>query len=99
MILGRLRHSWPRTLAEARALQERLRARARQSGGPRRVRLVAGADLAYRADGRRAWAAVVVVAWPELDGVETVTAAGEPRFPYERERPDRSIVNTGIGAT
>jgi hypothetical protein len=40
-----------------------------------------------------------VVAWPELDGVETVTAAGEPRFPYERERPDRSIVNTGIGAT
>jgi deoxyribonuclease V len=43
---------------------------------------VAGADLAYRADGSRAWAAVVL--WSPRDGavVETVTATGRPRFPY-----------------
>lgn len=73
---------WPRTVAAARAVQERLRKRLVLRGGPRRVRLVAGADLAYRTDGRRAWAAVVVMRWPELSVVETTTAAGRPRFPY-----------------
>lgn len=43
---------------------------------------MAGADLAYRADGRCAWAAVVVMAWPDGRVVETATAAGPPRFPY-----------------
>jgi deoxyribonuclease V len=73
---------WPRTVAEARAIQQRLRRRLVLRNGPRRVRLVAGADLAYRADGRRAWAAVVVMSWPELRTVEVATAAGRPRFPY-----------------
>lgn len=70
------------TVAEARAIQERLRARVRVAGGPRRVRLVAGADLAYRADGSRAWAAVVLVSLLEGVVVETATAAGPPPFPY-----------------
>jgi deoxyribonuclease V len=73
---------WPHTLAEARALQERLRSRLVLRGGPRRVRLVVGADLAYRTDGRWAWAAVVVMSWPELAVVETATAEGAPSFPY-----------------
>lgn len=69
-------------MAAARAVQERLAARVRLGGGPRRVRLIAGADLAYRADGRRAWAAVVL--WAPADGrvVEVATAAGRPAFPY-----------------
>jgi deoxyribonuclease V len=69
-------------IARAQALQARLRRRVRIGGGPRRVRLVAGADLAYRGDGSRAWAAVVL--WSLRDGavVETVTASGRPRFPY-----------------
>lgn len=69
-------------LARAQALQARLRARVRVRGGPRSVTLVAGADLAYRADGSRAWAAVVL--WSPRAGVvvETATASGRPRFPY-----------------
>ncbi len=63
-------------------LQERLRARLVLRGGPRRVRLVAGADLAYRADGRWAWAAVVLVSYPEGRLVATATASGPPPFPY-----------------
>jgi deoxyribonuclease V len=69
-------------IARAQALQARLRRRVRTSGGPRRVRLVAGADLAYLGDGSRAWAAVVL--WSPADGavVETVTVSGRPGFPY-----------------
>jgi deoxyribonuclease V len=46
------------------------------------VRLVAGADVAYRRDGRWAWAAVVLVALPRCGVVEAGTAAGKPAFPY-----------------
>lgn len=70
------------TVAEARGIQERLRARVRLSGGPRHPRLIAGADLAYRADGRMAWAAVVVLSLPDRRIVETATASGPPGFPY-----------------
>ncbi|MFQ5520212.1 MAG: endonuclease V [Candidatus Methylomirabilia bacterium] len=73
---------WPRTVAEARALQERLRSRVRLGGGPRRVRLIAGADLAYSGDGRRAWAAVVLLELPGGRLVESATATGPPPFPY-----------------
>ena len=73
---------WPRTVVEARALQERLRSRMQLTGGPRRVRLIAGADLAYRRDGSRAWAAVVLVQLPDCSVVEVATASGRPTFPY-----------------
>lgn len=53
----------------------------RLTGGPRRVRLVAGADLAYRRDGR-AWAAVALVRLPDCSVVEVATATGRPSFPY-----------------
>jgi deoxyribonuclease V len=46
------------------------------------VRLVAGADVAYRRDGRRAWAAVVLMALPGGHVVESATAVGRPAFPY-----------------
>jgi deoxyribonuclease V len=54
----------------------------RLTGGPRRINLVAGADLAYSADGRRAWASVALLAFPEGCLVESATAAGPPPFPY-----------------
>lgn len=72
----------PRDLAGARRLQERLRDRVVVRGGPRRVRLIAGADLAYRADGARGWAAVALLAMPGLEVVETAWAEGAPPFPY-----------------
>lgn len=81
----RLRHcvtGWPGTVAEARVVQEQLRSRVRLGDGPRRLRLVAGGDLAYRPDGRWAWAAVVLLAFPEGRVVESAVAAGPPAFPY-----------------
>lgn len=73
---------WARTVAEARALQEELRSRVRLTDGPPQVRLIAGADLGYRRDGRWAWAAVVLLSFPEGRLLESVTAAGPPPFPY-----------------
>lgn len=52
------------------------------TGGPKRVRLVAGADLAYRSDGGLAWAAVVLLTVPDGRLVESASAAGPLRFPY-----------------
>jgi deoxyribonuclease V len=43
---------------------------------------VAGADLAYRGDGRRAWAAVVVLSAADGTVVDQAVAAGRPGAPY-----------------
>jgi deoxyribonuclease V len=70
------------TVAQARAIQERLGRHVLLRGGPRYVGLVAGADLAYEPDGVRAWAAVTLVSVPDGTVVETATASARPRFPY-----------------
>ena len=63
-------------------MQEQLRPLVRVRGGPRRIRLVAGADAAYRADGRWAWAAAALLALPSLAVVESAWASGPVVFPY-----------------
>jgi deoxyribonuclease V len=70
------------SVAQARTIQERLRRQVLLRGGPRDVRLVAGADLAYEPDGARAWAAVVLMSVTDGAVVETATASARPRFPY-----------------
>ncbi len=73
---------WPSSVAEARRLQLRLRRRVRVGGGPRRVRLVAGADCVFSPDGRTMWAGIVVVRLPSLEPVARAWARGRVRFPY-----------------
>jgi deoxyribonuclease V len=73
---------WPRTVESARRLQARLLSGLNTTIPLRRVRLIAGVDLAYAPGGDRAWAGVVVLALPDLDPVESVWAAGSPAFPY-----------------
>lgn len=62
--------------------QLELRDRLVPKGGPRRVRLVAGADISYAKGSDRFFAAVVVLALPDLRTVEEVTVAGKSPFPY-----------------
>ncbi len=73
---------WPKTTRAAVRLQERLRGKLELSGGPRRVRLVAGADLSYAKGSDQFFAAVVVVDFPSLSVVEEATAEGRSPFPY-----------------
>jgi deoxyribonuclease V len=72
---------WPRSVDDARALQEELRSRVKLTGGPRQVRRIAGADIAYDRTGL-AFAAVVVMSFPEGRVIEFAHAAGFPHFPY-----------------
>lgn len=76
------RASWPRTVARARLVQERLRARIVTSDRLRPVRFVAGVDVGFEAGGTVTRAAVVVLAWPTLVLVETAIARRRTRFPY-----------------
>ncbi|MCQ4044390.1 endonuclease V [Streptantibioticus rubrisoli] len=76
-------HPWPRTEADAIAIQDRLRALVDRAGpGPQDPRLVAGLDVAYAEGSDRVAAAVVVLDARTLEVVERATAVGEATFPY-----------------
>ncbi len=77
-----MRDLWPTTFDEARALQEHLRKRVRLTERPTRLRRVAGCDVSVERRAGRVFAAVVVLAWPGLDRLETATAVGKDLFPY-----------------
>jgi deoxyribonuclease V len=76
------KESWPRTVAEARAVQEALRARVVTRDRIGRVRTVAGIDIGYGDDDRHARAAAVVLAFPSLEPAEAAMARVPARFPY-----------------
>ena len=78
---------WPGSIAEARALQERLRARVVREGGPLRPRRIAGIDVHFsadRGDGQPGltWAAIALVEAASLELVESVLAVRPTSFPY-----------------
>ena len=74
---------WPRTVAEAEAVQEALRARLVAGGpGPAELRTAAGLDVAYEKGGDGLVAAVVVLDAGSLRPVETVVVRGRATFPY-----------------
>ncbi|MCS6802318.1 MAG: deoxyribonuclease V [Chloroflexota bacterium] len=79
-------HPWEVSPREAAAIQRRLRDRLVIANGPllADLRLVAGADTAYRREGRMtvAYSVVVVLRFPELDVVETRRARLPVAFPY-----------------
>jgi deoxyribonuclease V len=75
-------HSWDVTPREAIQLQARLRAKVIPRGGVRRLRLVAGADVAFDKHSDRAYAAVVVLKFPTLETIEEAVVQDRITFPY-----------------
>jgi deoxyribonuclease V len=73
---------WPTTVAEARALQERLRDRVIVTSAHRPVRMVAGVDVHVAAATGLAWAAIALVELDRLELIESVLAATPTTFPY-----------------
>lgn len=73
---------WPRSARAAIAIQNRLRTRIRTGGQALRVRLVAGADVAYNTKTDRLFAAVLVYSYPDLVLREVRSASAPVRFPY-----------------
>lgn len=77
-----LRHDWPATVAEARAIQERLRDRVITRDALGEVRRVAGVDVGFEEEGTMTRAAVVVLEFPSLASGAHAVARRKTRFPY-----------------
>lgn len=73
-------HPWPTNVAEAEAVQDRLRGQVELTG-PDTFALVAGLDVHYHGDDE-VTAAVVVLDAETLEPVEQVVAHGKAAFPY-----------------
>ena len=73
---------WPRTIAEARVVQESLRKRVRLTRQRIRLRRIAGCDVSFERAADRVFAAVVVLGWPDLETLEVSTAVRKASFPY-----------------
>jgi deoxyribonuclease V len=73
---------WPRTIEQARVVQDQLRDRVILDDCLGEVRWVGGADLGFEEQGTIARAAVVVLSFPELERVEYAIARMPTPFPY-----------------
>ncbi len=82
MRIARALHSWSVLPAEAIAIQRRLASRVRPTGRVRRLRLVAGADLAFSKDKSTCIAGVVVWDVKLQEVVERQVVRRAVRFPY-----------------
>src|SRR3990172_126109 len=75
-------HSWPKTVAEAKAVQEALRGNVIAKNRVGKVRTVAGIDVGFEKDGAVTRAAVVVLEFPSLELREQALARKPTQFPY-----------------
>lgn len=75
-------HSWNLTPKEAIRIQKDLAPKVITKGKPKRIGLVAGADLAYEKDKDLAFCVIVVFQFPELKIFEKVSHVMEVKFPY-----------------
>ncbi|MEH2056140.1 MAG: deoxyribonuclease V [Nostoc sp.] len=76
-------HTWPSTLEEAIAIQEKLRYQVITSDQlPEPIQYVAGVDMGFEADGTISRAAVAVLSFPDLQVIETSLAYRPTTFPY-----------------
>jgi deoxyribonuclease V len=81
-MMARELHGWELTPNEAVALQAELRRRLVLKGGPRKCRLVAGADVSFEGAAGEVFAAVVVLDLQRMEVVEEATARSRVNFPY-----------------
>jgi deoxyribonuclease V len=75
-------HSWQVTPREAIEIQKHLCEKVIARGRVPAPKLVAGADCAFDKTTDRIYVAVVVLSFPDLEPVETVTCSDRVRFPY-----------------
>lgn len=75
-------HPWPTSPAEARRLQERLRARVVREDRLQAPGVVAGLDVHYAPASGLTWAAAAVLSFPELTLIESALTCRPTAFPY-----------------
>ena len=77
-----LNHSWVKTAAEAKQIQEKLRHKVVTVDRLEKVEYVAGIDIGFEDRYKISKAAVAVLSYPELELVETAIARTPTAFPY-----------------
>ncbi|MEA5503796.1 deoxyribonuclease V [Halotia wernerae UHCC 0503] len=76
-------HTWPSTVEEAIAIQEKLRNQViNEDQLQEPVKYVAGVDMGFEANGTISRAAVAVLSFPDLQVIETTLAYRPTSFPY-----------------
>jgi len=75
-------HSWEVQPVKARQIQEQLRSQVKICPLPTNIRSVAGIDVSYNRGSDILFAAVVVLAFPDLKVIEIATASQRIEFPY-----------------
>ncbi|RJP32978.1 MAG: deoxyribonuclease V [Actinobacteria bacterium] len=78
------RHPLDVSVAEARAIQERLRGEVREERvlDPAEIGLIAGTDISYLREHKLALGAAVLMDYPTLEVLQVCTSAVEVAFPY-----------------
>lgn len=74
--------SWPKTIDEAKAMQNSLKSQVIVEDKLGEVKYVAGLDAAFLENGQVTKAAAAVFSFPDLQLVETAIATRETTFPY-----------------
>ena len=75
-------HSWNLTPREAAAIQDTLRDKVKTCPLPKRIQLIAGADVSFDTESNLVHAAVTVLRFPELTLVEHCSSTEKVTFPY-----------------
>lgn len=73
---------FPKDLKQALVLQREMAGLVKYAGRPKRVRRVAGVDVAYHRGRSLNVCAVVILSYPELETEEVVSRQGPTPFPY-----------------
>lgn len=73
---------FPTDMKKALALQRELASRVKEAARPRKIRYIAGVDVAYHKGRSLNVGAVVIVSYPDLETVEVARGEGPTPFPY-----------------
>ena len=75
-------HKWDLDFTQAKALQHELQPKLNLNWQDNKIQTIAGCDVSGEFKGKRFYAAVVAMSYPELDFIEQASASGEISFPY-----------------
>jgi deoxyribonuclease V len=75
-------HEWDLSYKEATAIQCRLASQVRFTAMKKKPRIIAGLDCAFSKDGKRIFAAAIVIDLSDFSIIETTTASRKTEFPY-----------------
>ncbi|MCK5833025.1 deoxyribonuclease V [bacterium] len=77
-------HNWDVTIEEAKAIQLQLAPKVLAKGGPsiKDINFIAGCDVAFDIKNKIAYGSLVLMSYPDLEILSTISGEASLRFPY-----------------